>query len=77
MSKKSRAGAGFGLRQQVPGQDYRRPRLGTARAILGVKNRTAIPWAEIEAVAITTPEADKLLRLMRRYAGMKTGAGRV
>jgi hypothetical protein len=37
----------------------------------GVKNRTAIPWAEIEEVAITTPEAYKLLRLMRRYAGMK------
>lgn len=37
----------------------------------GAKNRQFIPWAEIEQVAISTPEAYKLLRLMRRYAGMK------
>lgn len=37
----------------------------------GVKNRQAIPWAEIESASITVPEAYKVLRLMRRYSGIK------
>ena len=37
----------------------------------GVKNAKCIPWAEIETISITDREAYKLLRLMRRFAGMK------